>query len=488
MRKTYLLLLMLLLPTFIFAQTEVSGNQSGVWTYSASPYSVVGDIVIPNGDTLFIEPGVTVNFNGFYSITINGTLQAIGTETDTIYFSTDDISTGWHGLRFNSTQTVSHLNYCSIKYGKTSGSDYPSQHGGGIMLKNSDIILENSLLANNEANGDDNGMGGAIYGINTTSQSHITNCKFINNHSYGEGGAIKLTGDNGMKITKCTFINNSVLYGGGAICLYGCYDTDIYRSLFVSNVTTYSNGGSVLIEGYSARVRFVNCTMINNSATYGDGGAVEIAFSDASFTNSIIYNNNGAYSDNIYLDFGSAEINYCNTPVPDGAIGSYNINADAQFVNPENYDFHLSSSSPCIDSGIDSLTIEDANETLITVIDLDSTEYYGNAPDMGCYEYGMPDGVNDNRGETVNQFQLFQNYPNPFNPTTMINYSLEKGGNVNLTIFNSLGQKVTDLVNKVQEAGNYKIKFNASNLASGIYFYKLQSGNFTKTRKMILMK
>ncbi len=494
MRKTLLLLSVLFLPAFIFAQTEVSGNQSGTWNYSASPYSVVGDINVPAGDTLFIEPGVFVNFSGYFKITIHGTLIAVGTETDSIYFSPEDISTGWHGLRFNSTQTVSRLDYCSIKYGKTSGGVYPSQHGGGIMLENSDIILEHSFFANNEANGDDNGMGGAIYGINTTSQSHITNCKFINNHSYGEGGAIKLSGDNGMKIERCTFINNSVLYGGGAICLYGCFNTELYRSLFVGNVTTYSSGGSVLIEGYSTRVKFINCTMINNSAPGGDGGAVEIAFSEASFTNSIIYNNNGAYSDNIFLDFGgTAEINYCNTPFPDDATGENNINVNAQFVDAENNDFHLTRSSPCIDTGIDSLTIHDASGTTIAVIILDSSEYVGNAPDMGCYEFGMPNKVNDNTDGIVNRFELYQNYPNPFNPTTTIEYSIPtvtngELTNVNISVFDILGRKVATLVNGLNSAGKHRIQFDASHLSSGIYFYLLKSGDFSVSKKMILMK
>ena len=96
-------------------------------------------------------------------------------------------------------------------------------------------------------------------------------------------------------------------------------------------------------------------------------------------------------------------------------------------------------------------------------------------------------GISDNNSE-IEKFSLLQNYPNPFNPTTMINYSLKKVGKVNLIIYNSLGQKVTELVNKVQEAGKYKIKFDASNLASGVYFYRLQSGSFISTKKMILMK
>jgi hypothetical protein len=90
------------------------------------------------------------------------------------------------------------------------------------------------------------------------------------------------------------------------------------------------------------------------------------------------------------------------------------------------------------------------------------------------------------------EFALKQNYPNPFNPATTIRYELPIAGIVNLTIYNSLGETVTTLVNEVQEAGVYKLNWNASDLASGIYFYRIDvkggEKSFTRTNKMILMK
>ncbi|MBK7632626.1 MAG: T9SS type A sorting domain-containing protein [Ignavibacteriales bacterium] len=85
-------------------------------------------------------------------------------------------------------------------------------------------------------------------------------------------------------------------------------------------------------------------------------------------------------------------------------------------------------------------------------------------------------------------FALEQNYPNPFNPTTTIKYSVPTSGLVNLSIFNVLGEKVTDLINKEVEAGSYELNFNASNLSSGVYFYKLEAGSFTSIKKMMLIK
>lgn len=85
-------------------------------------------------------------------------------------------------------------------------------------------------------------------------------------------------------------------------------------------------------------------------------------------------------------------------------------------------------------------------------------------------------------------FKLAQNYPNPFNLTTEIIYEISAENYVLLEIYNILGQKVATLVNENKSAGNYKVKFNAEKLASGIYFYKLQMEGFVETKKMILIK
>jgi Secretion system C-terminal sorting domain len=92
---------------------------------------------------------------------------------------------------------------------------------------------------------------------------------------------------------------------------------------------------------------------------------------------------------------------------------------------------------------------------------------------------------------TPTRFNLSQNYPNPFNPTTIINYSIPAGQNVStvqLKVYDILGRVVATLGNKEQRPGNYKVQFNASNLASGIYFYRLKAGEFAETKKLVLLK
>ena len=93
-----------------------------------------------------------------------------------------------------------------------------------------------------------------------------------------------------------------------------------------------------------------------------------------------------------------------------------------------------------------------------------------------------------NENNLIEGYFLSQNYPNPFNPTTQINYSLQESNFVSLKVYNSIAELVSTLVNEEKPAGSYSISFDGSGLPSGIYFYRLTSGSFNETRKMILLK
>jgi hypothetical protein len=83
---------------------------------------------------------------------------------------------------------------------------------------------------------------------------------------------------------------------------------------------------------------------------------------------------------------------------------------------------------------------------------------------------------------------LQQNFPNPFNPTTTIIYSIPKSCFVSIKVYDILGREVTTIVNENKLAGNYTVQFNAVKLTSGIYFYRMQAGDFVQTKKLILIK
>ncbi len=161
-----------------------------------------------------------------------------------------------------------------------------------------------------------------------------------------------------------------------------------------------------------------------------------------------------------------------------------NIQKDPLLTTTDSLYYYLSKDSPCIDAGIDVGLTKDFYGNTIP---------FGNAPDIGIFEYHSTNGILNNGETIINKYSLEQNYPNPFNPTTTIKYSIpnvraKDFSPVQLMIYDVLGRKIATLVNKKQTAGNYSVSFNGVNLPSGVYFYTLRVDNFVRSRKMILLK
>jgi hypothetical protein len=93
-----------------------------------------------------------------------------------------------------------------------------------------------------------------------------------------------------------------------------------------------------------------------------------------------------------------------------------------------------------------------------------------------------------NSNTQLKSFILYQNYPNPFNPSTVISYQMPTAGHVVLKVYDILGRDVETLVDEEKSAGNYKLTFNGSRLASGMYFYQLKTGAYLQTKKLMLIK
>jgi hypothetical protein len=96
--------------------------------------------------------------------------------------------------------------------------------------------------------------------------------------------------------------------------------------------------------------------------------------------------------------------------------------------------------------------------------------------------------INSDVNAVPTSFALDQNYPNPFNPSTIISYQLPEQRHVTVSIFNMLGEEVSTLVNEVKEAGYHKVEWSGTNLTSGVYFYRIEAGDFVSVKKMMLMK
>jgi hypothetical protein len=114
----------------------------------------------------------------------------------------------------------------------------------------------------------------------------------------------------------------------------------------------------------------------------------------------------------------------------------------------------------------------------------DTISFTGNMKSMSYLQFT---GVEDNI-QTVEKYSISQNYPNPFNPATTINYQLPKSGVVSIKVYDILGSEIKTLVNEYKQPGSYAVKFDASKLSSGVYIYRIISGNYSASKKMILIK
>jgi len=159
MKNRNILVCSVLTVMFLFLYTNVSakkipaGSVNGTWTKKSSPYIIKGEITIPDGETLTIEPGVEVIFEGHYKFNVQGRLLAIGATEDTITFTSKDKETGWHGIRFEDTPASndsSKIIYCKLEHGKAnSGIQVKDRLGGAICATINKLKISHCLFRNN---------------------------------------------------------------------------------------------------------------------------------------------------------------------------------------------------------------------------------------------------------------------------------------------------------------------------------------------------
>ncbi len=464
MFKFYLIAALFFPVLSIFAQTQVSGNQSGTWSVDGSPYQVTGHIRIPSGQVLHIDAGVRIEFQGRYRIYVDGKLLANGTETDSIVFTAANHDSGWAGIRMDQTSDISEFYYCRFEYGKTSANgSYPDQHGGAVVLHNADAEFYHCVFENNDATGDNDGMGGAVYGINTgnstQTRTRFEDCTFLNNHAFGEGGAVKLTNDKNTQFIRCKFYGNSAGYGGGALFFYTAENVLISQCAFYENTASNSGGGAVKTLNPQSSISFVNCTFNrNHSRGYAEGGAVDLAYADAVFTNCIIYNNTQQYGKDVHIgQNASAEFHFCDVDMPDNGTGDHNLdNLNPLFVDADRGDLHLQAGSPCIDAGTDV-----------------GLPYAGNAPDMGCYEFGLV-------GVEKNWTQVAAVYPIPADDILWIRRL--HAGKMLIELLTLQGEKL------LQKKCDSFCVLSVNSFSPGIYILRIQTENKTYAGRILIKK
>jgi len=260
------LIIALCAAAFCLAQTDISGDISGVLTAAGSPYRVIGDIRVAPHTSLIIEPGVTLEFQvppyHKFVVDTGAVLKAIGTETDSIVFTAANTIIGWLGIRFFYADIACSLAYCRIEYGKARGSAGHETYGGGVYCIYSDIKIANCTFYGDSAEG----AGGAIaclYSSVLIQNNTIINCVA------DIGGGIHCNGNGTIKDN--TISGNVACERGGGI--YCCDSTVVLNNTISHNsvIGSGSNkgGGGIFCQYY---VKIENNYIANNSVLGGDSG------------------------------------------------------------------------------------------------------------------------------------------------------------------------------------------------------------------------
>jgi hypothetical protein len=368
------------------------------------------------------------------------------------------------------------------------------------------IIIRDNDISQNTAT--TTGVNGFAFG--TVSLATKGTCVFENNsviHNFatttiGIAAAGGLWIDGEMNQQGPYLIRNNVISGNratapgtnshaGGVMIQNC--SPIFTNNIISGNSSSDVGGIFVYHWPAAsgipKPIFINNTITNNRAGTSGGGGIDVTGQQASaiVMNTILWGNSAPTNPQIGV-YGGGSITVRYSDVQGGWSGEGNKDENPAFADTL---FHLSSNSPCINKGIDSLQVS-GTWYYCPSRDIDGhvRPHPGTVADMGAYETDIliTAVAAEQSGEVPEHFALHQNYPNPFNPNTSIEFALPKPGFVTLKIYNTLGEEVATLVAEKLPAGKHQRVWEAKGLASGVYLYRLEAGEFVQTRKLILLR
>ncbi len=479
--KTLIFIFVLLVTTCLFSTIiNVPADQ---------PTIQAGIDISVNADTVLVQPGTY-----FENINYNGKLITVAslflTTQDTTYISQTIIDGNHNGsvVTFCSGEdSTAVLSGFSITNGHNGG-------GGGIFIINSNPIIIDVTISNNEASL----FGGGI--CCRISSSSLVNVTISGNTTSCAGGGLSVLNSD-IDIINCSISDNHADSDGGGVAVLFNAEVNLTNCTISGNCSD-DNGGGIAFAGSGITV--INSIVEGNEAASGAGIHFNLPENvDISFCN--FYNGPENFSGYVQTGLGDITgINLYGTSCDD----FFNIFEDPLFAGSGGYPFSLLEDSPCIDSGI-----QDTTGLNLPLFDIIGNERIVDGRgdgfafiDMGAYEFGAPPYIDVDDNVIVQSPEVFlhQNYPNPFNPSTTISFSIEQNQQnvqVELAIYNLKGQKVKDLSPSlchpefIEGRGEkqYSVVWNGTDennkpVSSGSYFYKLKTGNFEKTKKMILLR
>ncbi|MCX6256974.1 MAG: T9SS type A sorting domain-containing protein [Bacteroidia bacterium] len=438
--------------------------------------------VAVNGDTVIVKQGTyfeNINFTGKDIIVASDFL--ISGDTSVISQTIIDADSLGAAAVFALGETnAAKLIGFTLTHG--TGNDVANlKYGGAIYCSGSSPVLDHLHITGNGATGMGSGCGGGVYFI--ASQAILSNSIVMNNNAY-YGGGIRCD-QSETTIENCLIKNNSAISGGG-LMYYMCFSSFVRKCIFTGNTGIY--GGAMCCTESNPVIDKTTC--FKNKGLYG--GTINIGVnSGASIINSICWDNtmHPPAVKEIYLSGGNFTSAY--NDIQGGQDSVYdetngiiywlagNINIYPDFTDSASPDLHLNPASPCIDAGI-ALFIN-GTDTLTNIQD-----YYGNAPDMGAYEYQPDNGIHPaTHVSSGNYVQIVNNNQTGENSVIL---HVAHDELIDLSVLDMLGRTVNVLVHKIFNQGVYYLDIPSSEFRKGAYLLRLHSTSGTITKKFENLK